>query len=43
MFKVVRIDGMVLIIPLKFVEEFRSLPEQCLSARRLQAYVRRLG
>jgi uncharacterized protein YlzI (FlbEa/FlbD family) len=39
MFKVIRLDGMVLIIPRKFVEELRSLPEHHLSLRHLQVYV----
>lgn len=42
MFKVIRLDGMVLIIPQKFVEELRSIPEHQLSARQLQVYVRPL-
>ena len=40
MFKVIRLDGMVLIIPKSFVEELRSLPEHILSPRHLQVYVR---
>ncbi len=39
MFKVVRLDGMLLIIPKGFVEELRSLPEHRLSQRQLIAYV----
>jgi uncharacterized protein YlzI (FlbEa/FlbD family) len=39
MFKVIRLDGMVLIIPRKFVEELRSVPEHHLSLRHLQVYV----
>ncbi|KAL8711938.1 MAG: hypothetical protein Q9220_003634 [cf. Caloplaca sp. 1 TL-2023] len=38
MFKVIRLDSMVLIIPRKFVEELRSLPEHQLSLRHLQAH-----
>ena len=39
MFKVIRLDGMVLIIPRKWVEELRSVPEHHLSLRHLQVYV----
>lgn len=39
MFKVVRLDGMLLIIPKSFVDELRSLPEHRLSQRQLIAYV----
>lgn len=43
MFKVITLHGKILIIPLKFVEEFRSLPDHCLSARQFQVYVRHLA
>lgn len=39
MFKVIRFDGMVLVIPRTFVEELRSLPEHQLSLRHLQVHV----
>lgn len=39
-FKVIRLDGMVLIIPRRYVEELRSVPEHRLSLRHLQAHVR---
>ena len=39
MFKVIRLDGMVLIIPMDWVEELRSVPEHHLSLRHLQIYV----
>lgn len=42
MFKVIRLDGMVLIIPRKWGEELRSIPEHQLSLRHLQVYVRAL-
>lgn len=39
MFKVIRLDGMVLIIPRQWVEELRSIPEYRLSLRHLQVHV----
>lgn len=42
MFKVVRFDGIVLVIPKRYVDELRSLPEHRLSARQLTVYVRGL-
>lgn len=39
MFKVIRLDAAVLIIPKEFVEELRSVPEHNLSLRHLQVYV----
>lgn len=42
MFKIITLNGMILIIPLKFVEDLRSLPDHCLSARQFQVYVRLL-
>lgn len=43
MFKIVTLNGIILIIPLKFLDDFRSLPDQSLSARQFQVYVRRLA
>ena len=39
MFKVVRLDGIVLIIPKTIVDEIRSLPESRLSQREITVYV----
>ena len=39
MFKVVRFDAILLIIPKSFVGELRTLPEHRLSQRQLMAYV----
>ncbi|KAL8759368.1 MAG: hypothetical protein Q9199_000803 [Rusavskia elegans] len=38
MFKIIRLDSLVLIIPRVFVEELRSLPEHRLSLRHLQVH-----
>lgn len=39
MFKVIRLDGMVLIIPRQYVQELRSVAEDRLSLRHLQVHV----
>lgn len=39
MFKIVRLDGIVLIIPKSVVDEVRSLPEHRLNQRLITVYV----